>query len=349
MDPLKIHIAFPIAEESGGGGRQFLKALREYLRSINACEETVDNAHAVLFNSHHHIDKVTPIRLKHPDKIFVHRIDGPMRLYNLKTDKRDDIVYAADRYLADATIFQSAWSKEQNHRLGLNENNFEAVIHNAPEPTIFNRDNRTAFSSDRKTRLIAASWSTNWNKGFATYEWLDKHLDFDRYEMTFVGNSPIRFRNANHIPRLSSQALAEKLKQCDIFVFASPIEACSNLLLEALHCGLPVVGINGSSNGELIGQAGETFTNPNEIPHLLEEIVDNYHHFQTNIRNPSIDQVGREYYDFIADVYERIRADEKTRKKFGRIGSLIVDATIFRWRLSERLNGIARRFLPHKP
>ena len=43
------------------------------------------------------------------------------------------------------------------------------------------------FERNRKVRLISTSWSDNPRKARATYEWIDRHLDWSRYEYSFVG------------------------------------------------------------------------------------------------------------------------------------------------------------------
>lgn len=304
MAELKVNILFDLYDGPMGGGNQFLKALRNYFRAESIYEDDPGKANMILFNGHQFAGRVAGFRLKYRNKPFVHRIDGPMRLYNRKSDIRDHIVNLAGKYLANATIFQSIWSKQQNHRLGYCAKEFETVINNAPEPAIFNTEGKVSFSRDRKMRLIAISWSDNWNKGFDIYKWLDKNLDFEKYEMVFLGNSPTKFKNIKHIPPLTTKDVAEELKRSDIFIFASRFEACSNSLLEALHCGLPAVVVNGSSNAEIVGHGGEMFEKVEDIPGLLERIVGDYEGYQSRIDNSSIDKVGQQYYEFICLVHE---------------------------------------------
>jgi glycosyltransferase involved in cell wall biosynthesis len=348
MEPLKVHIAFCIKADAMGGGNQFLKALRTYFNSSQVYEEDIGKADVVLFNSHQYIDKVARYKLKYPGKLFVHRIDGPMRLYNKMSDKRDDIVSVANKCLADATVFQSTWSRQQNHSLGLHQKSFETIIPNAPEPTVFNRKWEISFSTQRRVRLIATSWSPNWKKGFDVYQWLDENLDFNKYEMVFVGKSPVQFKNIRNISPLSSRNIAEKLKESDIFIFASPIEACSNSLLEALHCGLPAVGPNQSSTPELIGRGGETFSKPAEIPDLLEKITKNYHKYQANIHNPSMEDIGKRYYDFMTHLYRQVQSGKQKSKSFSWMDYIIVQTAVYRWMLSERIDGIVGKFRREK-
>jgi glycosyltransferase involved in cell wall biosynthesis len=335
---MKVHILFEFKEGPWGGGNQFLKSLKKYLHSIGAYDENVATSQVILFNSHQCIDKVIKAKLNHPGKIFIHRIDGPIRLYSRPSDRRDNVVFAANRYLTDATVFQSTWSQQQNHLLGLPKRKFETVIVNAPEPTIFNRKGKIPFSTQRRVRLIATSWSPNWKKGFDVYQWLDENLDFNKYEMVFVGKSPLQFKNIRNISPLSSKDIAEKLKESDIFIFASPIEACSNSLLEALHCGLPAVGPHQSSTPELIGRGGETFSKPAEIPDLLEKITKNYCEYQANIHNPLMKDVGKRYYDFMS----RVVSDKEKTTSFTWTDRIRVQAAVVTWKLSERINNIER-------
>lgn len=345
---MKVHILFKFKDKPTGGGNQFLKPLKKYLYSMGAYDENVATARVILFNSHQCIGKVVKAKLNHPEKIFIHRIDGPMRLYNKMSDKRDDIVFAANKYLADATIFQSDWSRQQNHLLGLSKCRFETVVVNAPEPMIFNRRGKIPFSTQRRVRLIATSWSQNWKKGFDVYQWLDDNLDFDRYEMTFVGRSSVKFKNIRHISPVNSEQLSERLKNSDIFIIASQKDPCSNSLIEALHCGLPAIGLRDGGHPQIIGQGGETFSKPDEIPALLEKITKNYHKYQINIRNPSMEEVGKQYYDFMTDVYEQIQSGKQKLKPFGQMGYFRIQTAIFLWKLSERISGITAKFTRKK-
>jgi glycosyltransferase involved in cell wall biosynthesis len=334
---MKIHILFKFKNSPTGGGNQFLRSLKKHLQSISAYEDDIKKADIVLFNSHQHAVETAKIKTKYPNKFFVHRIDGPMRLYNKTSDRRDDIVAVSNKYIADATIFQSIWSRQQNHTSGLIPKEFETVICNAPDASNFNHKDKKDFSTDRKVRLIATSWSKNWNKGFKIYQWMDQNLDFNRFEMKFVGNSPVEFKNVEKIPPIDSKGVAEKLKECDVFIFASPIEACSNSLLEALHCGLPVVGVNGSSNPEIIGKGGEVFDQPDDIPALLEKITNNYKGYQANINNPSIEDVGKKYYDFITHSYGQSGLPERKHGSFGWLGYVKFRMLVSYYRLAGRL------------
>jgi len=337
---MKIHILFELKPGASGGGNQFLKALRKYLTGIRCYAEHPGDADAILFNSYQYIPETVAAKKRYPKKIFVHRIDGPIRLYNRKSDRRDLVTNCANHLVADATIFQSSWSQTENYRLGLKRNRFETVIMNAPDPTIFNRDGKAPFAATGKIRLIATSWSPNWNKGFEVYQWLDRNLDFEKYEMAFIGRSPTAFKNISITQPLGSIGLAEHLKNSDIFITASLKDPCSNSLIEALHCGLPALAINEGGHPEIVRQGGLLFNDPGEIPQMLDRISIDYQAFQRCIDMPTIDAVGQVYHGFMASIHEAVEGGSYRPKRFSFIDSCKVSAVIAAWRWAERLSAI---------
>jgi glycosyltransferase involved in cell wall biosynthesis len=325
---------FEFKEGPWGGGNQFLKALKNEFIKIGVYEEIPEKADVILFNSHHNLKKVISLKQEFPSKIFVHRVDGPIFLIRNRDLHIDKTLFEINHKVADATIFQSNWSKLKCYSLALKRNNFETIIMNAPDPSIFNRKGKIPLGENRKIRLIATSWSSNWNKGFDVYKWLDENLDFSKYEMTFIGNSPIKFKNIKWIRPLPSEELAKQLKQHDIFITASRKDPCSNSLIEALHCGLPAIAYNDGGHPEIIGAGGELFNKPEEIPNLIEKIILNYDYYLSSINLPTLDEVGEQYYKFMNNIYEKVKDKEYTPKKFSYYDYLKIKLIIYYWKFS---------------
>ncbi|NPA69083.1 MAG: glycosyltransferase family 4 protein [Chlorobi bacterium] len=301
---MKINIFFPFIDKPYGGGNNFLKALKNYFENKGIYSEKPELADAILFNSHHNINKLVNLKKKFPQKTFIHRIDGPVFLIRNNNMMLDKLIYSFNDKIADASIFQSKWSEQKNIEAGIKAKKYKTIIINAPDPEIFNKKNKPEFNKNRKTKIIATSWSANINKGFDTYKFLDENLDFTKYEMTFCGNSPFEFKNIKHIKPLPGRQLAKILKQHDIFITASKNDPCSNALIEAMHCGLPAAALNDGGHPEIIGKGGLTFNKKHEIFEILNKINDNYQQFQTNINLPDIYQTGEKYIKFIQSVYE---------------------------------------------
>lgn len=155
-----------------------------------------------------------------------------------------------NKLFVDGIIFQSNWRKKNNKKYFGISTKYETVVRNAPDNKIFNKVGKKVFNPKEKIKLIATSWSSNWRKGFDIYKFLDENLDFSKYEMTFVGNSPIIFKNIKWIKPVPSKKLAEILKQNDVYITASQNDPCSNSLIEALSCGVPAVALNDGGHPE---------------------------------------------------------------------------------------------------
>jgi len=98
---------------------------------------------------------------------------------------------------------------------------------------------------------------------------------------------------------VSSEDVAELLRSHDVFVTASLHEACSNALLEALSCGLPAVYVDSGANSELVGEGGLPFSDLEDVPVLLERLVEEYEAFQARIRVPALSEVADRYLEVL--------------------------------------------------
>src|SRR3989344_1699228 len=136
---MKIHILYSFQNKPWGGGNQFLKALKKELEARGVYAPSPKEADIILFNSHHNVDEAFKIKKKYKEKIFIHRIDGPLYLTRGRSKDLDRIIYAFNEFIADGTIFQSNWCKEQNIKIGRDSTEYEAVIHNASDKAIFTK------------------------------------------------------------------------------------------------------------------------------------------------------------------------------------------------------------------
>jgi len=307
---MKIHILYDFVDGPYGGGNQFLKALRAEFQRTDVYTNEPDDADIYLFNGNpigniSRVDRLHNIRRRYPEKVYLFRLDGPTFLIR-GWDKYQDLLLKGicDTYM-DGIVFQSKWCREKNRNLTGITARYETVIHNAPDQTIFNPKERGAFSPDRKIRIIATSWSSNIRKGFEVYRYLDDHLDWSRYDMTFVGNSPFAFKHIRWVKPQPSAELAQLLKQHDIYLTASRQDPCSNSLLEAMSCGLPVLALNDGGHPELIGNGGVLFEKKDEVPEKLALLVESYEEFRRALPVPDLNAVARMYVDFAQAVKEK--------------------------------------------
>jgi len=279
-----------------GGGHQFLRAFWKHAETKGLRVENniiSRTTRACLFNSFNFRESRLA-RLKRNSVLYVHRVDGPIDVYRGHKDGVDKTIHAVNLRFAEKTIFQSQYSLQKHLELGMEFKN-PVVIMNAADPEIFHPRGRIEFSQNRKTRLIASSWSDNVNKGAAVYQWLDEHLDWERFEMTFVGRSPVTYKYIRMMEPVASDRMAELFRQHDLYLTASRNDPCSNSLIEALTCGMPAVYLKSGGHPEIVGGAGAGFDSAEELPGVLEQATSQYEAFQSRISNPSIQEVSEAY------------------------------------------------------
>ncbi|MFN8384177.1 MAG: glycosyltransferase [Anaerolineales bacterium] len=283
-----------------GGGHQFLRAFVENARArgLRIENNTVSRTtRACLFNSFNFSERRL-LWTKRSSVLYIHRVDGPIDVYRGRNDGVDRHIHTISQKIADKTIFQSHYSLDKHLELGMTFRE-PVVILNAADPQIFHSRGRVAFSRNRKIRLVAASWSDNVNKGAPIYQWLDEHLDWDRFEFTFVGRTQAVFKNIRVIPPVDSIRMAELFREHDVYITASRNDPCSNSLIEALTCGIPAVYLQSGGHPEIVNQAGVGFEAAEEIPELLDKVVDGYELFQSRIALLSIEDVCKKYLEVL--------------------------------------------------
>ena len=239
---------------------------------------------------------------------MVHRVGAVTSLYRGFDDGTDALVADVNARFADATLAISQATIDMYRQIGI-ELVDPHVVHNGCDPAIFHPRGRVPFARDRRIRLIASSWSDNPRKGAPVYRRLERRLDWNRFEFTFVGRTQEPFERIRHVPPLPSHELADLLRQHDVFVTATEHDAYSNALVEALSCGLPALYLASGGSGEAVKDAGLAFTDEDEIPELLERLVDEYEERQAAIDLPSLEEIADGYLALLGlDEFVGIRA-----------------------------------------
>lgn len=295
---MNVNILYDVIDSPTGGGNQFIRTLKQDLIDRDMYSD-IEAADIILFNSHHKFNEVIECKIKYPEKKFVHRVDGPMKLYNNINDNRDDIVYAMSHRIADAIIFQSSYSKSNNIDMGLELNGKpNKIIHNTASRLFVKKSE----PNHCKLHLISTSVSDNWKKGYDIYQYIDKHLDFNKYSYTFIGNSPITFENIKVVSPISSKDLCDRLNDHNIFITASLKDPCSNSLLEAKACGLPCIVRNSGGHSEIITDSDIIFDDASDILKKIDYMAKNYNNLRQKTRSKPMDIVTDEYVKFFEEV-----------------------------------------------
>lgn len=301
-----IHIAYPIKGAPWGGGNQFLRGLREGLRASHAYAESVGDADVVLYNASPPVffERIDEMAELSKSKTLLVRLDGPLVDARGGGKGLDKLTFRIIEQYADGVLYQSEFVRQRSKALGLKYARKEIVCINAPESSIFNAAGRKLNSTSQKVGIIAASWSSNSRKGFDVISYLDQNLDFSRYTLTFVGNCPVELHNATRLPPVSSKELAGLFRENDVFISSSLFEACSNALLEAMHCGCAVVARNNSSNPELVGDAGLLYSGTKDVLKAIDTIARNLNEYRGRIRPLTLDKVVQTYESFAREAFK---------------------------------------------
>lgn len=291
-----------------GGGNQFMRALREALRRqgarvvLNRMTPAVD---VHICNSAWFDVGVFERAAARRAVRMIHRVDGPVALYRGTDWAEDERIHALNRRYASATVFQSAFSLRRLQERGLDFVR-PMIIRNAVDAALFRPPRERTPVAGRKIRLISSAWSDNPRKGGPFYQWLDEHLDWGRFEYTYVGRIRQRFRNIRHVPAQDSRRLGETLRSHDLFITASQSDPCSNALLEALSCGLPALYLQDGGHGELVGFGGLPFAGEDDVLPQLNRLAANLDAFRGCIWLPSIDEIARQYLELARLLLEDI-------------------------------------------
>jgi len=284
-----------------GGGNQFMLALRRALRRQGARVISNRMSQAIdvhLCNSAWFNRPVFERALSRGRVRMIHRVDGPVALYRGADWSEDERIHEINRRWASATVFQSAWSFRSMKEHGLDFVR-PVIIRNGVDPDYFHPPVRLVPAAGRKIRIISTSWSDNPNKGGALYQWLDEHLDFNRFEYTYVGRIQFDFSNIRHIPPQDSRHLGELLRQHDLYITASRNEPCSNALLEAMACSLPALYLNQGGHGELVGFGGLPFDGPEDLLTQLDLLAGNLDAYRNCIWLQTIDEIAKRYIELV--------------------------------------------------
>lgn len=294
---MKININSKTRESVWGGGNQFLKALRVEIINAGFYAESLNDADAVLFNGYQEILSLIKFWFIRGNRKIIYRLGPVMSLHRkaFKWKIVDYVMVWIANLLADAVIFQSKWSYMEALKFGFSKKKKYAVVLNAVDDSIFYPKEFKEKLHGEKIKLIYISWSTNEKKGFQYLKFLDENLDFHKYEMTFVGNSPFKFKNIKMVEAMPSQKLSLELRKNDIFISPVKDDACSNALIEALASGLPAVCLKSGGNPEIVGLAGELFTDKLELIPAIENVSENLSFYRNNISIKSLKDVALEY------------------------------------------------------
>lgn len=233
-------------KETDSGPMSFMSRIRNALPKYTPVEITDRKPHLVLSSIHSPKTRVKTVL----------RVDGcyyNRALFNVKAN--DAIAKSIKR--ADGVIYQSKFSERMCSKiLKARPKTDFAIIPNGIDQRSL-KDIAPNKQFDGKYIFVAsAKWRETKRprsilKGFIKANVPDSKL-------LFVGeyNKRIKDKRIVYLGKLSHKELIGYLKASNAFIHLCMIESCSNAVVEALSCGLPVVCNNIGGTPELVGDDG---------------------------------------------------------------------------------------------
>lgn len=251
----KLKISIPVELKKYGGFYTFLANFIRYLEKEGIpYTNRIEGDEDILFINSWVVPYkvVKKAKKKNPKLKVLHRIDGSAQDYG-RTDNADQKQSKINK-LADLTVFQSEYGKYATMRKFRVIGNDGPVIYNPVDIETFTPEGKKTDLGDG-TRICCATFSTNRKKGLdSIYRLAEHHTDLNFVMCGRTDSSSLK--NIRFMGMLDKPELSRIMRSCDLFLFPSENETCSNVVLEAMASGLPVLYRDSGGTSEIVGDAG---------------------------------------------------------------------------------------------
>lgn len=271
-----MRIGFPIEASGQGGVASWVGTFSSYC---------VSQGHEVFFAHEKEVDvfislaNFLPLQklleYKEQGAKIIHRMDGIFLKYMWQDQGKVESFnnQVMDSLLhADKVIYQSHFSRIMTQQI-LGENEIPGdIIYNGADTKLFKPEgDLLPRPRDKKVVLSIAYWGTplmaehSIKTIIAIAQALMDHKDIEFWVLGLAypqtqklieeANLPNiqRFDLSTPIPRIH---MPSYLRTADLILHTRPNDACSNLIIEAMNVGIPIVGLYSGSTPELLGDAG---------------------------------------------------------------------------------------------
>lgn len=309
-----------------GGPSTFMYNLRVYLDSINYKYHAVPmDDISIFFPIIFNIPALEQI--KNSGGYVIQRLDGiyyPSKHGNKHIELNSEIKKIYLKY-TDHVVFQSNYSKKQCFEmLGVKDQQNYSIIINGVNKEIFIPDNRE--SASEIIEFITTGNFRNIDMIEPVVAALDSLAGKFDFRLNIIGpivNESLKgLLQRDYVVTHGSKTIyeiAEILPKMDIFIYSHLNPPCPNSVLEAISCGLPVVGFDSGSMNELCWfskdllayVSDDTFQkyedfNPEALAEKIELCIDNYSYYRKLALDHSylysFEECGKKY----VEVFDRV-------------------------------------------
>jgi glycosyltransferase involved in cell wall biosynthesis len=241
-------------------------------------------------------------RKKHPHVRVIHRVNECDQRKG--TSFMDPLLAEANAH-ADFTVFIAEWLRDYHAARWFDTTRPHAVIYNGAECGVFHPIGQDRWRAGAPLRIATHHWSDNPLKGFDVYEEIDGLIadgKLPEFELWIIGRWPakIQWRSARTFSPLAGRALAERLRECHLYVTGTRWEPCGMHHVEGAQCGLPLIY---HEDGGGVVEAGKKYglgfrANVGEVLQMARGRYDELHAHVLE-RMPSGDRMVLDYGEII--------------------------------------------------
>jgi len=203
---------------------------------------------------------------------------GEEQVYQERIGYTDEDIKTISRYIS-GVINVSSNNKDQCLATGLVTGDKCCVIPNAIDETLFYRRDkklcRNLLGVKDSDFLVAFVGQWVSRKGILKLNDALKQIGNPEIKAFFLGKGPevpdyegIIFKGI-----VSHSNLPEYLSAADVFVLPTQNEGCSNAIIEALACGVPVISSDLPFNYDVLDDSNSILIDPNDVEQIKESIL----------------------------------------------------------------------------
>ncbi len=305
---MRICLNHKFRKSPWGGGNQFLTALvKEFKKNgVKITQNFNDNFDIAFINAwlgpyESHDASIEDLRkIKERGIPIIHRKVGSLQRGEWGR-KYNKMQLEFEPYI-DHSIFQSHYSIKEFQHDSYDNTNY-TVIYNGVDTDVFNEKGKEYWNGKEKLKLVVSTWSSNIKKGFNYYKEFDKILDTSQdFTVDLIGNIPEgwKFKNIRVYPPVNSKRLAKMLKNCHCLLQFAQDDTCSNAVLEAINCGLPIIYLDSGGTKEIAKEHGVEYKD--NLLDAVERLKVGYFSIAERIRdNPfKIEYTAKKYLDLFS-------------------------------------------------
>jgi len=302
-----IYVHYDTTNQPWGGINSFFRAFKEHINGREDCRlvREIDDDYKILLMGANAYGRVERIKYSDIEEVkrrgikIVHRLDGLRSKYTKnKRFSEGDLKQVELASLADHIVFQSRSCYDVFKGVGLSSDKY-SIVSNGVNQEVFKP--RVQCKDRKELWVLSASWSNNINKGFET---IAKMSEIPGIHSFFVGNwcKEVDSKSVTILEPMTSDALAQCYKTCDVFLHAAEGDPCPNVVLEALSSGLPIIYHNSGGTPEIVRGCGTPLSEDKTLKEVLDIMRDSYSKLLTKVQeNMMYFSIG-----FSADQYIKI-------------------------------------------